>query len=75
VRTVRFHRRLYPGAVLDEALKVYEPFAEITRGEDPAHWVVGVTTKVEARERTVAGELANYALGLAVRHRAREGKR
>ena len=71
MRTVRFHRELYPGAVLDEALKVYEPFAAIGRSEEPSHWVVTLTADEEARERRIAGELGNYALGLAVRKRSR----
>ena len=70
MRTLRFHRELYPGHVLDEAIKVYEPFAKVARGEEPKHWVVTLTGDSEARERRVAGELGNYALGLAVRKRS-----
>jgi len=70
VKTVRFHRELYPGPVLDEALKVYESFATVDRSEEPAYWVVTLTANGEARERRIAGELGNYALGLAVRKRS-----
>jgi hypothetical protein len=70
MRTLRFHRELYPGPVLDEALKVYEPFATLGRSEEPSHWIVTLAAGSEARERSVAGELGNYALGLTVRKRA-----
>jgi hypothetical protein len=72
VKTVRFHRDLYPGDVLDEALKVYEPFATIERREEPSHWVVSLTAEKEAREGRIAGELANYALGLTVKKRSQK---
>ena len=72
MKTVRFHRALYPGEVLDEALKVYESFATIERKEEPSHWIVTLTADKEARERRVAGELANYALGLTVQKRSRK---
>jgi hypothetical protein len=71
VKTLRFHRELYPGAILDEALKVYQPFATITRSEEPSHWIVSLTSTKEARETRIAGELANYALGLTVQKRSR----
>jgi hypothetical protein len=72
VKTVRFHRDLYPGAVLDEALRVYEPFATIERSEEPSHWVVRLKADKEAREGRIAGELANYALGLTVQKRSQK---
>jgi hypothetical protein len=72
VRTIRFHRELYPGNVLDEALKLYQPFAAIRRSEEARHWVVTLTAEKEARESRIAGELANYALGLTVQKRSRK---
>jgi hypothetical protein len=70
VRVLRFHRDLYPGELLDEAIKVYEPFAKLRRSEDSSHWVVTLDAQTEARERRVGGELGNYALGLTVQKRA-----
>jgi hypothetical protein len=70
VKTVRFRRELYPGTALDEAIKLYEPFAKVARSEESSHWVVTLTAGTDARERSVAGELGNYALGLTVRARS-----
>jgi len=64
VRELRLHRALYDGAAVDAALQVYAAHGRIERAEEPAHWVVRVTATSPARERRVALELANYALGL-----------
>jgi hypothetical protein len=70
MKTVRFHRELYPGTALDEAIKLYEPFAKVARSEESSHWVITLTADTDARERRIAGELGNYALGLSVRARS-----
>jgi hypothetical protein len=70
VRTVRFHHGLYGGPALDEAAKVYERFATFARTEESPYWVFTVTADGDARERRIAGELANYALGLTVKQRS-----
>lgn len=61
---VRFHREIYASAALDEAIQVFTKYAALERAEETSHWVVKVTTKSPARERKVALELGNYALGL-----------
>ncbi len=75
MRAIRFHRQLYPGPLVDEAIKVYEPFAKLLRSEETSHWVVSLSADSEARERRIAGELGNYALGLAVRSRTSVDKK
>jgi hypothetical protein len=75
VTTVRFHVGLYGGPALDEALRVYESFASFARSEEPPYWVVTVTADGAARERRVAGALANYALGLTVKQRHGRGEK
>lgn len=67
MREIRFHRELYPGTVLDTAIKTYEPWADMARSESETHWVVQISSRSPAAERRIAGELANYALGLTVR--------
>lgn len=64
---LRFHRELYPGNCVDEAIQVYEPFATLDRSEEPDYWVVRVSSSSTSRERRIAGELGNYALGLSIR--------
>lgn len=64
---VRFHRSLYAGTSVDEAVKVYARFGTFALSETPTHWNVQVTCASEARERLIARELSNYALGLTVR--------
>ncbi len=79
---LRFHRTVYSGKALDEAVKRFAAFAAFELSEEPDHWVVQLTglgppTQVgvgrddAARERQVAGELGNYALGLTVQKRER----
>jgi hypothetical protein len=65
---LRFHRELYDGRAVDEAIKTFERYATIEREQGDTHWIVRVTSDVAARERRVAGELENFALGLTVRH-------
>jgi hypothetical protein len=66
---LRFHREIYPGEHVDEAAKRFEKYAQLARREDGEHWVIEVTAKTPARERQVAGELGNWALGLVVQKR------
>ena len=66
---LKLHRELYPGNLVDEAAKVFGAHATIERAEEPAHWVLRVSAKTPAREKRVAGELANWALGLTVQKR------
>ncbi len=68
---LRLHRDLYRGEAVDEALKVFEPHGTFVRKEEPSHWVVEVTARSPERERRIAGELGNYALGLTARGRKR----
>lgn len=66
---LRFHRDVYAGTSVDEALKVFDGFGTFEREEAPEHWVVRVQAGAPAREALVSRELANYALGLTVRAR------
>jgi hypothetical protein len=71
VTELRLHRDLYEGTAVDAAMKVYAPHATFERAEQPSHWVVQITARSPERERRVAGELANYALGLTAKGRRR----
>ena len=68
---LRFHREIYRGECVDEAIKLYDRFAQLTRGEEDSYWVVRVEASSAARARRVADELANYALGLTIQKRER----
>ncbi|MEO7095006.1 MAG: HxsD-like protein [Polyangiales bacterium] len=63
---LRFHRELYDGKSIDEALKIFGAHAGFEQAEEPTHWIVRVTGADPAREKRIAGELANYALGLTI---------
>lgn len=65
MRVVRFHREVYRGEAVDEAVKLLERFATFARKEEPAHWVIEVSSSSPARERKVALELGNHALTLS----------
>jgi hypothetical protein len=71
VTVLKFDRALYAGPSIDEAVKIFAGFAEFTLAEEPAAWVVQLTAGTPARERQVARELSNCALGLTIRGRAR----
>lgn len=64
---LRFHREIYAGEAIDEALKVFDRFATWEREQAEDAWVVRCTHDDTAREHKVAHELANYALGLTIR--------
>lgn len=63
---LRLRRELYRSAAVDEAVGVYGSYATIERVDDADYWAVRVTGSSVERERQVAGELANFALGLTV---------
>ena len=69
MKELRLHRAVYSTGAVDEAVGVFGPYATIERSDDGEHQVVRVTSDSPARERRVAGELGNYALGLSVRDR------
>lgn len=61
----RFHRALYDARAVEGAVQALARFATFAVSEEGEHHVVRVTAKTPARERRVAGELCNHALGLA----------
>lgn len=67
---LRFHRDLYDGEAVDEAIKTFDRYAKIERAEEETHWIVRLTCDAaspHARELRIAGELGNFALGLTIR--------
>ncbi len=64
---LRFHRELYDGRAIDEALKTFAKFASFEQAEEPSHWIVRITGKDSVRERRIANELGNFALGLTIK--------
>jgi hypothetical protein len=65
---LRFHRDLYRGESIDAAASALAAYATaIDRAEEPAHWVLRITATTPERERRIAGEIANRALGITVR--------
>jgi hypothetical protein len=67
VTELRFHRDLYDGEAVDEAIKTFDRYAKIERSQEDTHWVVRLSCELPAREQRVAGELGNFALGLTIR--------
>jgi hypothetical protein len=67
VTELRFHRELYDGKAIDEALKTFARFATFEQVEEPTHGIVRVATADASRERRIARELANFALGLTIK--------
>lgn len=67
MRELRFHREVYRGEAVGESVKLFDRFADFELSEEDEHWVVRLTAKDPARERRIAGEFGNYALGLTIR--------
>lgn len=64
-----FDKSLYLGPCVDEAVKVYGPFATFELTEAPQQWLVAVSAADPAREQKICRELSNYALGLTITRR------
>lgn len=60
---LRLHRAIYDGRAVDAAARAFARYARLELVEAPEHWLVRITGSTPARERTVAGELGNHALG------------
>ena len=59
-------------SVTYSALGVFAAYARFEREESETHWLVRIETDDPAMERSVAGELGNYALGLTIRSRGQD---
>lgn len=64
-----FHKSLYAGTAVDEAVKVFSAHATFELTEAPEAWVVQVSHADAAREQRICRELSNFALGLTVQSR------
>lgn len=64
---LKFHREIYAGPSVDEAVKIFAAYATFELEEEPAHWRVRITAASSDRERRIAGEFGNYALGLTIK--------
>ena len=68
---LRFHHEYYNGFCIDEAVQTYAGYASADYHRENGNFVVTVSATQKALdegldERTVALELANYALGLTI---------
>ena len=67
---LRFHEELYDGFAIDEAVKLYEPYATFTLSREAGGFVVKIDARPEeeggADPALVAAELMNYALGKTI---------
>ena len=66
---LKFHRQIYRGTAVDEAVKRFAAFAEFQLREEPDYWIVQLSAREPAKEKKIAGELGNWALGLTVQKR------
>lgn len=67
---VRFHEEFYDGFAIDEAVKLYAPYADFTLKREAGGFIVQIEGKPEdqggADPSLVAAELMNYALGKTI---------
>ena len=66
---LKFHRQIYRGTAVDEAVKRFAAFATFELREEPDYWIVSLIARDAAKEKKIAGELGNGALGLTVQRR------
>lgn len=64
-----FHKSLYAGTAVDEAVKTFGTHATFELSETESAWVVQVASADARKELRVARELSNFALGLTVQNR------
>jgi hypothetical protein len=69
---LRFSRELYLGTAVDEAVKEFAGLAEFELRQEDDAWIVAVRGKDDKREKKIAGELANFALGITVQSQTPE---
>jgi len=64
---LRFHKELYDGFAIDEAVKAFASFARFELAREPEGYVVRLTGEEAAgEEAVVAAEFATHALGLSL---------
>ena len=63
---LRFDKSVYAAAAIDEAIGLYASYATLEKSDADGAVVVKVTGKTDSRERKVAGEFANHALGRTI---------
>ncbi len=68
---LRFHRDLYRQAAVDKAVEALASYATFSRADEATHFVVKIEAATPVRERRVAGEVSNFALGLTVNQRGK----
>ncbi len=61
----RFHKDLYALKAVQGAIDAFARFAQIELSDEGDYQVVRVSAKRPERERKVAQELGNFALGLS----------
>ena len=70
---LRFHAALYRSESLDEAIARFAGFGTLSRVADGEYVRVSIEAGSEAREKRIADELANFALGLTIESRTLTG--
>ncbi|HWB79543.1 MAG TPA: HxsD-like protein [Nannocystaceae bacterium] len=63
---LRLHSAIYAGTAIDIALQRFAALATFERAIEGDYFVVTAALDDAARARKIAGELANFALGLTV---------
>jgi hypothetical protein len=68
---LKFHESLYDRGAVDEATKIYGPYADIELSRDATHYVVTIKISPETEsqgitENMLGAEMVNYALGKTI---------
>jgi hypothetical protein len=63
---LRLHLELYARSAIDDAVERFSSFGELEQLDEAPYRVVRVRAATPERERAIAGELANFALGNSI---------
>ena len=63
---LRLHLELDAPGAIDDAVERFSPFGELEQLDEAPYRVVRVRAATPERERAIAGELANFALGNSI---------
>ncbi len=65
-QVLRFHKQVYAGEAVDEAVKAFANFAAFELKSEDDAWVVELTSNNPAMADRLRNEFCNYALGLTI---------
>ena len=64
--TLRFHKKIYPKATINKAIKAFEELVSASVNRDGDYFVVDLVAQDDGDPIELAGEFRNFVLGTAI---------